>query len=127
VPDIHGCPLLLPTPVAVQLPVAPQYWLSVFGLTQLPPQSTSPFKHVVEHAPPLQAVPDAHFVPVPLPAPVAVQLPLAPQYALSVLGLMQLLPQSTSPLRHVVEHAPLRQTCPGPHAVPPAQLAAAPQ
>jgi hypothetical protein len=77
---------------------------------QLPPQRTSPFKQVVEHTPRLHAVPDAHCLPRLLPAPIAVQLPLAPQYALSVLGLMQLLPQRTSPLRHVVEHAPLTQT-----------------
>jgi hypothetical protein len=93
---------------------------------QFPPQSTSPAKHVVEHIPPLQAVPGVHG----LPAPAPMQLPLAPQYALSVLGLMQLLAHRTSPLKHMVEHIPPLHAVPGTHAFPaavPVQLPLAPQ
>jgi hypothetical protein len=40
---------------------------------------------------------------------------------------MQLLAQRTSPLKQVVEQAPLTQTCPDGQALPPVQLPAAPQ
>ncbi|MEI4907990.1 hypothetical protein Q8G40_28310, partial [Klebsiella pneumoniae] len=69
----------------MQLPLAPQWKLSVLGSTQAPSQSTNVGGQVVWHAPLEQNWPTRHTVPPVGP----VQVPLAPQWVLLVVGSVQ--------------------------------------
>jgi hypothetical protein len=78
-PSVQAFPVLLPAPTLVQSPAAPQWPLSVFGLTQTPPQFTLPVGHETAQAPATQRLPVAQAAPPLLPAPESLQLPAAPQ------------------------------------------------
>jgi hypothetical protein len=109
-----------------QSPLAPQCALLVAGSMHVPPHWTCPAKHVTAHLPPEQTVPLAQAVPALAPE----HAPLAPQWALSVLGSMQLPPHSIVPLGQLSAHVPAAQTLPAAQAAPalaPAQSPLAPQ
>jgi hypothetical protein len=82
------------------LPQAPQFWLSVWILTQVPPQFVSPAWQLSPHVPPEQTLPAGH------------TFPQAPQFALSVSIFAQVPPQFVWPAPHVVWQVPPEQTIP---------------
>jgi hypothetical protein len=114
----------------VQSPDAPQWFPSLFGSTQVPPQATSFAGQVVAQIPAAQTWPE----PQAAPAFAPVQSPEAPQWSWSVCGETQVScpgsPHDTCPAGQVVAQAPPAQTCPAVQATPadgPAQPATAPQ
>jgi hypothetical protein len=111
-------PALLPPPMLVQLPAAPQYPSLVVGSMQVPPQFTCPDGQVTAHAPLTQICPRGkQSVPSLTPA----QLPVAPQNVRSVAGSMHVPPHETwAPGQAQV---PVEQTAPVPTVLP--QLAPA--
>ena len=93
---------------------------------QTPLQATWPAAHVARQTPFWHVVPDAQT----LPALAPVQSPVAPQYALFVVGSMHFPPQLTSPATHVSWQLPFVHTLPLGQAVPafaPVQSPEAPQ
>jgi hypothetical protein len=88
VPIGHTVPAEPPASPTLQPAVAPQYPLSVWGLTQLPLQSTSPDPQLVEHTPRLQTWPLEHW------------WPHEPQFVLSVCVFAQYPAPASAP--HVV-------------------------
>jgi hypothetical protein len=98
-----------------------------------PPQLMSGEAQDAEHVPEEQTVPAPQVLPSLFPTPTLVQLPVAPQYVGSVLGLMQMLPHLTWLLGQETTQLPPTQTWPPPQVAPallpgvPSQRPAAPQ
>ena len=120
-------PQVAPEDAPVQLPLAPQNALSVWGLTQLPAHWTNPAEQLVATQAPAEhtcAEPQA------APADAPVQVLLAPQWIWSVCGLMHCPPQLTEPVGQETWHDPALQTWPAPQVAPaeaPVQTPLAPQ
>jgi hypothetical protein len=134
VPPWHGAPWDV-----VQSPLAPQNELFVLGSMQLLPgppsgfgQSSRPVVHVCTQPPSWQTVtPWVHVCPGLPASPLFVQVPEAPQYVLSVCGMMQVPLHATCPAMHEiaqppsVHFSPLGQVCPS--LTMPVQSPCAPQ
>jgi hypothetical protein len=121
-PDAHVAPALPP----VQSLLAPQWSRSVEGSTQTPLQLMRPPWHESWQVPPAQTCPGEQMAPA-LPP---LQSELAPQWARSVSGSMQVEAQLMSPVWQVSWQLPPTQTSPEPQAAPaltPWQSAEAPQ
>jgi hypothetical protein len=116
----------LPSLAPVQLPNAPQKVRLVSGLTQVPPQFTSPAWHESEQTPALHTSPPEQTVPLFTPR----QSPVAPQNVPSVCGSAQVPPQTICEPGHESLHNPSLHTSPDRQAAPtfvPRQSADAPQ
>ena len=106
---------LLSAAQAVQLPQCAGSWASS---THEVPQMLSPAPQSVPHAPEEQTVPAPQVVPFVLVPVAALQRPAAPQYVVSVSGLMQVPLQLMKPVAQTRPQVPPEQTSPVPHAVP---------
>jgi hypothetical protein len=98
--------------------------VSLVGLMQEPPQSTSPLGQATAHAPLEQTLPDGHALPA---VPASTTHPaVAPQWRGSFIGFTQEPPQSIWPVGQLTVQVPLAQELPEAHAVP-AEPPSAPQ
>jgi hypothetical protein len=92
--------------IPVQSPLAPQNVGLVWGLTQVVPQMICPGSQLGLQAPSVQTVPAPQAIP-----PVQV-LPDAPQFVLSLCGLMHLPPQRTCPVVQTTVQELATHVCP---------------
>jgi hypothetical protein len=101
-PLVHTCPSAQTVPALepAHVPEAPQYVVLMRGSMQLPPQAICGAEHEILQTPLEHTSPSEHAVPAAEP----VQLPVAPQCAVLVLGSTQLPAQLTSDEAHVTPH-----------------------